>query len=40
MLSDLAATIAAFDPQALLPFPELDGARFRTILDEEMGFEP
>ncbi|KIJ44085.1 glycosyltransferase family 1 protein [Sphaerobolus stellatus SS14] len=39
-ISGLAATIKAFDPQALLPFPKVDGAKFRSILDEEMGYEP
>ncbi|KZV66512.1 glycosyltransferase family 1 protein [Peniophora sp. CONT] len=37
-VNDLAQTIAGFDAEALKPFPEFDGSRFRNILDAEMGF--
>jgi len=38
-LSDLASTIAQFDAASIVPFPEYDGARFKSLLDQEMGFE-
>ncbi|KAL5511621.1 ALG13 [Sanghuangporus vaninii] len=34
----LAWDIAKFDPNNLVPFPSMDPSRFRSILDEEMGF--
>ncbi|KAJ7219151.1 glycosyltransferase family 28 C-terminal domain-containing protein [Mycena pura] len=36
--SDLAATVAAFDPVTLRTFPPFEGSRFRALLDAEMGF--
>lgn len=37
-VSELSATLAAFDPAALIPFLPFDGSRFRKLVDEEMGF--
>lgn len=39
-LSNLPSTITEFDGISLAPFPKFEGTRFRTILDEEMGYEP
>jgi beta-1,4-N-acetylglucosaminyltransferase len=36
--SDLADTIASFDPAAMEKFPPFDGSRFRALVDQEMGF--
>ncbi|KZT42080.1 glycosyltransferase family 1 protein, partial [Sistotremastrum suecicum HHB10207 ss-3] len=37
-VQNLAALISSFDPKILQTFPDLDAARFRSIVDEEMGF--
>ncbi|KAF5365794.1 hypothetical protein D9758_003248 [Tetrapyrgos nigripes] len=37
--SSLDTTIQTFDPSSIQSFPQLEGSRFRNILDEEMGFE-
>ncbi|KAG9122847.1 N-acetylglucosaminyldiphosphodolichol N-acetylglucosaminyltransferase catalytic subunit alg13 [Ceratobasidium sp. 392] len=34
----LAKTIQTYDPTRLKAFPQFDGSKFRTIMDEEMGF--
>lgn len=38
--SNLASTISGFDPGKVLQFPEFDGTGFRSLLDEEMGYNP
>ncbi|KAF8508048.1 glycosyltransferase family 1 protein, partial [Hysterangium stoloniferum] len=35
----LAATIRNFNPSSLSPFPVFDPNKFKSLLDEEMGFE-
>ncbi|KAI6109582.1 glycosyl transferase [Pisolithus sp. B1] len=37
-VDNLAATISAFDPSKLIPFPPFDGSRFRRLIDQEMGY--
>ncbi|KAH7889456.1 glycosyltransferase 28 [Phlebopus sp. FC_14] len=37
-ISGLVPTIKTFEPNALIPFPAFDGSKFRTLVDEEMGF--
>lgn len=37
-VDNLAATISAFDPSRLIPFPPFDGSRFRRLIDQEMGY--
>lgn len=37
-VDNLAATISAFDPSSLIPFPPFDGSRFRRLIDQEMGY--
>jgi len=37
-ISSLAEKIQELDVRKIIPFPPFDGSRFRTILDEEMGF--
>ena len=34
----LAQDVANFESSKLVPFPAMDPSRFRSILDEEMGF--
>ncbi|PFH52445.1 glycosyltransferase family 1 protein [Amanita thiersii Skay4041] len=37
-IRDLPNSLASFDAESIVPFPEFDGAKFARIMDEEMGF--
>lgn len=38
LIRTLASDIETFDMNSLVPFPPMDPTKFRSIMDEEMGF--